>query len=430
MSISCRATAAAILAAAVCLFLNPFLAIGEDNGASKESQPAPRGLEGDGPATALPEGARARLGSLAFVQPESIRQISFHPDGRAFSTIAWRGGDSVESVVVRTWDSASGRQKAVHSVKTWFGRAFSSDSRLALTPTDFDIKNLNQPGEERYQGVELIEVATGKRLGQFGMIRGRIGHLALSSDGKVGFVTSYHDVKPLTTIDSYDTATGRKLGTLLEVKEAWNWFTPLALSANGKVLGAYQRNDIYLFDTVSGKELARLKAPVEKYQYYHAGKNQEFTSEVNSISLSPNGGFLVYTESAYKAVHVVDVPTGKELHRLSGGFVSPAFSADEKCLAALGFTPRRGEWSPPRSHAIHVWELATGKEVAHFAKDGMYRVLSFAPDGRTLFGGSFDGKISRWEWAIGKLLPTEGGTCDRCACPFLFAGRKDAGNDW
>ena len=85
-----------------------------------------------------------------------------------------------------------------------------------------------------------------------------------------------------------------------------------------------------------------------------------------------------------------------------------AFSPDGKLLASGGFSRRQGFavggraiGSPDLSDSIHLWEIATGKDLRQFPgepaeKRGDLRIvnaLAFTADGRTLISGEENGSI-------------------------------------
>lgn len=122
---------------------------------------------------------------------------------------------------------------------------------------------------------------------------------------------------------------------------------------------------------------------------------------VESAVLSPNGKILA---SASSDVRLWDVATGKQLAHLmkdEGAVLSVAFSPDGKLLAS-------------GSSDVRLWDVATGKQLIELIEDknGVNSVV-FSPDGKTLASGSWDGTIRLWDVATGKQLAQSTGHLDR-----------------
>jgi WD40 repeat protein len=106
-------------------------------------------------------------------QHRSYQDVVFSPDGRWVALWSSRYEPPRSRVRVHLFDTATGRQ--VHAFED-LGRAlaFSADSRLlACRGTDDD------------RHVNLVEVATGKRVRQFDGHQGRVQGLAFSGDGRM-----------------------------------------------------------------------------------------------------------------------------------------------------------------------------------------------------------------------------------------------------
>ncbi len=87
-----------------------------------------------------------------------------------------------------------------------------------------------------------------------------------------------------------------------------------------------------------------------------------------------------------------DLDAGKDRGQLDGPRPDAdsehmLFSPDSRLLATCG-----------PDGVVHVWDLASGKEVRHFAgHDGRVMVLAFSPDGRRLASGGWDTTILVWD---------------------------------
>jgi WD40 repeat protein len=106
-------------------------------------------------------------------------------------------------------------------------------------------------------------------------------------------------------------------------------------------------------------------------------------------------GNLVASGSVDGKVLLWEMPEAKLLHTLkvNGAVRAVAFSSDGKRLATTGDDP-----------AVQLWDPATGKPGAKLeGATDWGTALEFSPDGKTIAGGSFDGRWRLWE-VTGKKL--------------------------
>src|SRR5262249_54770568 len=161
-------------------------------------------------------------------------------------------------------------------------------------------------------------------------------------------------------------------------------------SPDGKVLVSGRPEGlIRLWDPATGKDVGQIKG--------HEGRLLAF-------AFSPDGKLLASTGG--QAVYLWEVATGKELHKLpcevtfavAGGTswlrgAPLVFSPDGRLLASVA-----------SDRAVHVWEVATGKERLRLGPHAQpVDCLAFAPDGRRLIsatgGRQKDGTVHFWEVA-------------------------------
>jgi WD40 repeat protein len=52
----------------------------------------------------------------------------------------------------------------------------------------------------------------------------------------------------------------------------------------------------------------------------------------------------------------------------------------------------------------HIWEAATGNEVARMTHEDWVQAVAFSPDGKYVVSGSYDGTARVWIWRPGDLI--------------------------
>jgi WD40 repeat protein len=232
-------------------------------------------------------------------------------------------------------------------------------------------------------------------LARLGTVRfrhcGDIDVLALSADGKV-LATGAGD----NVIRLWDAATGKPLRRFEKLSAAGAAYC-VALSPDGKVLAAPAQSDgagvseqVVLFDTATGKELRRLGEPLG--------------SLCAQLAFSPDGKAVAASEWQAGKVHVWDAATGKEValwkaHEPWKGFgrsiAAVVFSADGKRLVTAGAGDK----------VVRLWDAATGKAVRSFTGHaGGVHCAALSPDGRLLATGSADATARLWDVATGEEL--------------------------
>src|SRR5262249_50071532 len=185
----------------------------------------------------------------------------------------------------------------------------------------------------------------------------------------------------------------------------------LAFAPDGQTLAvAYIRRDaktdtlaggIVLWDTATGKERGRL---------------QENTPRgVIEVVFSPDGRTLASCEHSTQGKK--EVVERIVLWDLAGGKVRAtfaldnasglAFSPDGKVLVASTLLHDGKRWLGSK---VRRWDVATGKELPALHNPpeikGSSASLVFSPDGRTLAGGDYQGKIIVWDVVKGAVRTT------------------------
>ncbi len=289
----------------------------------------------------LPEGAKARLGTVRLRHQGVIAAAVFTPDGKTVIV-----GDTAGDII--SWDVASGRK-----IRRYNRTSPSVGDPLALSA---DGKTLVSPIWGG--GVCFWDVETGKQLSHH-PIQGRITQLLLTPDNKTLIVGDDNS----KTIQLWDIAGKKKRH---ELKDQKGRQACIALSPDGKTLASESAKDrsIHLWDVATGKE----KLCFAPYKF-----------GLRSVTFSPDGKTLVTTEcDGYKSggLRFWDAATGKRLReqRTVHAPLNFAYSPDGKILAGCEDDRR-----------LHVYDAASGKHLcAHeqILNNGCGPI--FSPDSKTI----------------------------------------------
>jgi WD40 repeat protein len=337
--------------------------------------------------------------------PLGVRQIGFAPDGKTLAAVEdWNDDGGARENKVYLWDVATGNLRRLVPLREHIlCVAFSPDGKSLATG--------------HLGTFHVWDLATGQKVERFEGHSGRTNHVAFAADGKT-LATSGDN-----TIRLWDAATGREipppgdghqgpvqalafladgktLVTVGEDRTLRHWeaatgrevrrvtgmggrvFSPSF--AENKLLAVPVGQEVRLCDPATGRELRRLNFP----------------AIVRQVALSAEGKSLaVYTGGNDRTFRLVDTATGKE--RLArpypAGVQSLAFSPGGEVLA-LG----------PIDPILPLLDAATGNEIHRLRLTENVTNLAFSPDGKTLAGRAGCGALHLWEVATGK---------ERAVCP-------------
>jgi len=318
--------------------------------------------------------------------PEShshrIDSISYSPDSNRLLTGSTDG-------TVRLWDAHSATQSRAFK----FGSGLVSGvTSAAISP---DGKTIAAGGyDDTGPGLTGLwktwDLATGKeRRAQ--EVPDRVQAVAFSPDGKtlaVGtgtpdFLKPQFQLQgktaPADAIHLWNAETGAKGAALTGHSGFQGW---LAFSQDGKILASTgEDGKVAVWKFPSGQKASQFKIRGRRPQ------SAAFSGDGKIMVASPFGDTL----------SVWDLAGGEELRTMhtagSKGSIL-ALSPDDRLLAAGSIALT--EHAENLDGRIHLWEMATAREVLQLAPDSSTVSLAFSPDGRTLVSGLGNGTALTW----------------------------------
>jgi WD40 repeat protein len=409
----------------------------------------------------LPPGVVARLGTDRLTLASMSNVLAFSPDGRRLAA-----HDSSENLQV--WEVDSGKEilhlklPTARDARSWAtGLAFSPDGKAFAVRCRDDAVHVweTHSGKElhRFRGFQKLTTLHFSPDGQSLFATGRGSPILcwdLAGDGKPRIIgdfssSSYlaflRDGKTLTAANSdehlkhtfarWNIDSGKEIGQH-RLTSALHWGG--SLSPNGEIFARQEEDgkSIILLDPLTGREISRAKdCDYPAFIVFSAdGSVMTCTSKdgivriwdtatgkmrtrlkasstkIDRIVLSPDGKRVALRGDADYAIHVWDVAAGRELHSFvghRGGPLTITFRNDGKEIATVS---RDGSHSTPivtwQDWSLRRWDVATGVERAVTRADpkGSVSYTAFSADGRWLVTVIHDGTLRLWDVESGKIV--------------------------
>jgi WD40 repeat protein len=429
----------------------------------------------------LPAGARARLGSVRFRPTGEVAALRYLPDGQRL-LVPLRGYyqptmDFVISNLAR-FDGATGRELTRIAVR--FNDALTHETSLQgggeqkefLIPARWAVSpNGRLVAEIGGDGVAFGRVGAG-RLRVRDIASGKVVLDVQGAEHFFTFVQFTPDSKRVAAVDSalrkdqgnttywagayvrfWDLEGGKESGTLAPPAAAQPAkgfrIVLFSFSPDGRVLAALGREDgqlgvLRLWDVgcskgsrpLAGaaptagafafspdcKQLAEVSRGKLRLWNTSTGKQIKEVADhpdaPEALDFSPDGKRLV--SGTQGQVRLWDLAGGRELKLAEETAAGYCFSPDGRSLAVAS-----------HSQAVHLYELATGKEVRsmkmpvggrsleeafYAARQGLGQPIAFAPDGKVLAVAPAAGPIRRWDVAAGTEILPPGQNFDHVDC--------------
>jgi WD40 repeat protein len=355
---------------------------------------------------------------------DGVRGIALSADGE---TLALAGPDAG----VYVW-CARDRKWRTYQVRS--GNAQHSPIRRLMLSPDGTRLVAASGGD-----LQFIDVATLKEVHSFVGHRGWVESVAFSADGKRLLTGGVRSDLHLREVLTWDTATWKRLKITSDQVASWRNIG-ICSPEHAVYLGKEGDDRLNLYDYATGKPLGRLQAPAKLHQeargfFAPSGKffvslnEAEGESLVGHLYAVPSGkrlarlpnfmlvlsearcpvafaadGQLVAVHGLDGAIYLLETATGKEVGRLDS-----APHSERWILGHLAFSPdgkHLASWND-RDHAIHFWNVRTGKKwlaLPEAAPTAGLGVVCFAwsPDGR-MFAVGGGNKIDLWELSTHKF---------------------------
>ncbi len=338
------------------------------------------------------------------VHNNTVRDITFSPDGERLATASRDG-------TARVWDVATGTE------------LYRLNRQSRVNDVDFSLDGTRLVTASKDGTARLWEVATGKELARLAHEKS-VDRAVLSPDGRCLATAS----KVSNTAWIWDTTTGEKLAQLEHDKLVLD----VSFSPDGKKLATVSAerrvhrtkpgviepvgsSTSHLWDIATGKELLKLRSGLLPVNFSPDGARFTTTysgivylrdtttgeelarlvhrDAVHRLAFRPDGSRLV--TASRNTVWLWNTNTAPEMIRLSHeDMVSVmAYSRDGKRIATLS-----------QNNTARIWNAITGEAILHLANEETVSNVAFSPDGANLAIVHESGLVRVWDTVTAKVL--------------------------
>jgi WD40 repeat protein len=256
---------------------------------------------------------------------------------------------------------------------------------IALAPDGRTLAVVSRAGDSGRLAV--FDPATGRPIRETKASDGYLYGPVVSPDGKSLATASSNASAGDSTIRFWDSATLTQLWAKRLRAGGGLSFSPDGRTLRGIMASFAGEIALFSIDTRTGKLT----------EHGGLGSKNQFTA----FSWSPDGRVLaaagwhgdlssLATQTDHARIYVFDAATGKQVREFTGARFVPfqiAYAPDGKWLAA-------GDWNG----VVTIWDTATGKQAREFpGHRGQVTSLAFSPDGKRLATGSIDTTVLIWD---------------------------------
>ncbi|PAV17574.1 nucleotide-binding-oligomerization-domain like receptor [Pyrrhoderma noxium] len=305
----------------------------------------------------------------------NVLSAAYLPDGRYIIGISTDG-------IIRKWDVLTGclvREEVIVKGQIdseWITSAVFSPDRKSVVFGDS-------------QGsIQVWDVDTGERDGQ--PLRGYTGYircLSFSSKRKYLASGSTYGTIIVWDMDKREVKTDSLRGHTRGV-------TTIDFSEDGNtIISGSEDENIYVWDVNSGEVLREIKC----------------VSEVNSLTYSPNGHFILASGEKWMSMwNVVDAIAAPKVFQVDGSIWGASFSPDGSRFVSGSRVFSKGDFISRLfpTNVIQIWDATWSVEEteAKFGEQRQITLISSSPGGKFIASGSYDGSICLWNALTGELV--------------------------